>query len=502
MTSAVDLSGRTPLAGLRRWADRAPDRIAVADDAVAITFGELLPRVEATAAAARAALATAPSGAYLPVLVDRSVDSVAAVLACVVGRVRFFPVDAGVPDALVERLIRRAGNPGHVLAGPPRHRPVPGATVVEIPPRPAGGAPPAEPGLDDPAVVIFSSGSTGEPKGIVLSWDAFEARWRSRDTRAAQGTGDRRQPLIMPIDSSWGLNQVTDIASGFTVRVVDVARSGLPGFLETMAAFEPTAMALPSQLGRLLASLPERWVVPLPSVRRVNIGSEGFRYEYVRRLRGIFGPDTSIVHSLSSSEGGREIVNAFPLRDVPAEGLVHLGRVIFPDDLRLVPVEGLGADVAEVHVGGAIASGYLDAPELTAARFYADADGTRWWRSGDLVSLDANGMYRHEGRIDDVVKVGGKLATPSDVTAVLLGIDGITAAITVPVATDGSTRLVAHVEVDPGSDLTLADVRQALGDRLQPHAVPAAVLRHAHLPINVRGKVDRTVLADGPFESW
>ena len=154
------------------------------------------------------------------------------------------------------------------------------------------------------------------------------------------------------------------------------------------------------------------------------------------------------------------------------------------------------------NVSGAIASGYLDDPELTAARFYEDADGRSWWRSGDLVSVDHTGMYRHEGRMDDVVKVGGKLASPSEVTAVLQGIEGVVAAITVPVVTDGNTRLVSHVEIEPGTEVRLEAVRATLRARLQPHAVPSAVMRHRRMPVNVRGKVDRQALADGPFEPW
>ena len=502
MTAAA-AARRSSLDGLREWAGRDPDRVALADGTSSITFGALLPQVEATAAVARAALAAAPAGAYLPVLVDRSVGSAVAALACLVGRVPFYPVDAKASPELRRRLIERAGSPGHYLVGAPGTEAIPGAVAMTVTDD-AGGLrlPTSAPDSDDPAVVIFSSGSTGEPKGIVLPRVALEKRWRSRDVLADELGDERREPLITPLDSAWGLNLLADVASGFTVRIVDVARMRPADFLREMADFGPTAMAVPSQLGRLLAQVPPKSLVPLPTVRRVNIGSEGFRYEYVRGLAGILGPDTLIVHSLASSEGGREIVNAFALRDAPAEGVVHLGRVVFPDDLRLVPVAGMRDGVAEVHVGGAIATGYLGDPELTAEKFYRDADGRPWWRSGDLVSLDANGLYLHNGRMDDVVKVGGKLASPSDVTAVLLGIEGIAGAITVPVVTEGNTRLVAHVEVVPGADVSLAVVRETLTARLQAHAVPSAVLRHARLPINVRGKVDRSTLAEGPFEPW
>ncbi len=493
---------RSSLDGLREWAARDPDRVAITDGRSSITFGALLPRVEATAAAGRAALADAPAGAFVPVLVDRSVGSATAALACLVGRVPFFPVDVAASPALARRLMERAGDPGCYLSGAAGAHGIPGARALEVVDVAAGPEPTAAE-AEDPALIVFSSGSTGEPKGIVLPRRALEQRWRSRDELAEQQLGDaRREPIITPFDSAWGLNLLADVASGFSVYVADVARLGLPAFLREMAAFGPTALALPAQLGRLLGQLPAGSAVPLPTVRRVNIGSEAVRYEHVCGLRAILRPDTLIVHNLASSEAGRAIVHDFLLADTPAEGVLPLGHVVFPDDVRLVPVDGRADDVAEVHVAGAIASGYLDDPELTAARFYDDADGRRWWRSGDLVSLDADGLYRHEGRMDDVVKVGGKLAAPADVTAVLLTVDGVTAAITVPVVTDGNTRLIAHVEVAPDSHVTLAEVHGVLAERLPPHAVPAAIMRHAVLPITVRGKVDRRALADGPFLPW
>ena len=429
---------RSALDGLRQWAERDPGRAALVDTHTSITFGDLLPLVEATSTAARAALADAEPGAFLPVLVDRSAPSAAAVLSCLVGRVPFFPVDVTASPQLMQQLMRRAGDPGCYLSVVPGFDGIDDAVAVVVgADEPSAHLPLPSPDSDAPAVVIFSSGSTGAPKGIVLSRVTMERRWRSRDLLADELGDDRREPLLTPLDSAWGLNLLADVASGFTLRIVDVARMRPVDFLREMADFEPTAMAIPSQLGRLLAQLPPTSVVPLPSLRRVNIGSEGFRYEYVRGLSGVFSSDTVIVHSLASSEGGREIANTFPLRDAPSEGVVHLGRIIFPDNTRLVPVEGMEPGVVEVHMSGAIASGYLDDPDLTAARFYDDADGRRWWRSGDLVRADADGRYLHHGRMDDVVKVGGKLASPSDVTAVLMAIDGITAAITVPVVTGG-----------------------------------------------------------------
>ena len=497
---------RKPLDGLRHWATTDPHRIAVSDGTTSLTFAELLEAVGRTAAAGRTALDVAPAGSFLPVLVDRSTRSAAAVLACLLGRVPFVPVDASAPPHLIRRLFVRAGNPDFYLNGSMRDLGISGAVAVD----PTSSIDLAErqsPTCDEPALLLFSSGTTGDPKGIVLSWRAVEHRWRSRDAEYdAEGFGpgdDRRQPLIIPMDSSWGVAKLADVASGFTEQVVDVARMRPTDFLSRMAQFAPTAMAVPAQLARVLAQLPPRLVRPLPSVRRLHIAAEGFRYEHLDGLRAIFDPRTTVIHSLASSEGGREIAGGFCLGDAPSHGPLHLGRPLFPRHLRVVAAPHHDVGVGEVHVSGAIASGYLDDPALTAERFYLDDDGRRWWRSRDLVVLDdAAGTYVHAGRMDDVVKVGGKLASPDDVSAVLLGIDGIAAAVTAPVVTGNTTRLVAHVVLAEDATVTLHDVHEELSARLPPHAVPSAVMRHQSLPVTVRGKVDREALMRGPFERW
>lgn len=495
-------SGHTLLDGLRTWAGRTPDHVALTDGDVVLTFSEVLRLVEATSGAARTALEPASPAAYLPVLVDRSANSAVAVLACLLGDVPFFPVDAHASAALKRSLMLRAGDPGCYLVGAKTADGITDGAAVEVTAIGDASVSPAPAGSGQPTMVIFSSGSTGDPKGIVLPHEAIAMRWRAREDLALALGDDRRQPLVSSFDSSWGIQLLADIASGFSGYAVDLARIGLPSFLAEMAQFRATAMSLPVQAARLLAQLPDHSLTRLPTMRRVNLGAEGVRFEYLDGLRRILEPDAEVIHNLASSEGGREIGITFRIQDAPAQGVVPVGDILFPEDLRLVDAEGHEADVMEVHVSGAIASEYLDDPNRTAERFYTDPDGRRWWRSGDLVTQGPDGLFHHVSRSDDVVKVGGRLAAPGDVTAVLLAVDGIHAAITVPVVIDGNTRLVAHVEVTDGADVTLATVREALSSRLQPYAVPAAVLRHHRLPVNARGKIDRQTLADGPFEPW
>ena len=104
-----------------------------------------------------------------------------------------------------------------------------------------------------------------------------------------------------------------------------------------------------------------------------------------------------------------------------------LGYPTCPDRLRLEPIgDDADEDDAryEIVATGTVASGYLGDPALTAARFGTDADGTRWWRTGDLVQRAADGCLSHRGRIDDMVKIRGRLVEPAEPERVLRALPG------------------------------------------------------------------------------
>jgi thioesterase domain-containing protein len=146
--------------------------------------------------------------------------------------------------------------------------------------------------------------------------------------------------------------------------------------------------------------------------------------------------------------------------------------------------------------------GYLGDPELTACRYLTDEDGTRWWRSADVVRVDHSGTYHHLGRADEMVKVKGAFVAPSRVEEALQSIDGIgdAAAVLHRTAND-SVRVVAHVQVVDDT-LTPERVDAQLRERLPLELVPAVVMRHDELPRTERMKLDRNALEREPLVRW
>jgi acyl-CoA synthetase (AMP-forming)/AMP-acid ligase II len=498
---------RSTIDRITNWASEFPDRIAMKDERSEIMFGDLMVRLRHVADAVAQARSQAPPVRFLPVVVDRSVDAAVVVLACLVHRIPFFPIDSRAHPDFARTLLARVGDPTLALVATREH-PLPGDVLqVDL-----SGGPPQEkltsgdatalPRDEDEALVIFTSGSTGEPKGVVFDWLALDRRWRFRDSIAPADRTGFSQPLIAPLDALWGVMLLSDVTAGCSVMLIDPARLRPSVFLQRLADFGPSHVPMPSQLGRILSQLPDALCVRLPTVAYLSVGSEGFRYEHVAGLMRIFPADAILAHNLATTEGGRMMHHEVRLGDAPTSGIVHVGRPVFPDDIRLRPVPHLDAEASEVLVAGAIATRYLGEPERTTARFDVDGDGRRWWASGDLVTVSPNGLYRHHGRVDDIVKVRGRLASPSDVTAVLLQIPGVKGAITIPVTHDHNVRLVAHVELETETVPSLGEIRSVLTRRLPAHLQPSAVMRHARLPVNVRGKIDRQTLMNGPFEPW
>ena len=133
---------------------------------------------------------------------------------------------------------------------------------------------------------------------------------------------------------------------------------------------------------------------------------------------------------------------------------------------------------------------YLGDPELTAAKFFTDEAGHRWWRSGDAVTLDDQGRMGHRGRLDDMVKINGMRIEPRESEAAVRALPGVSDAVVVVHTTPRGRRLlVAHVVVDD-SVLTPREARRRLSAVLPAHLVPGVIVRHDEIPISERGKVD------------
>jgi len=491
--------------GLAARAATAPHAVALHDRDRSLTLEELAGLAGTTARMlAERCGPGSDERPPIPVIVERDVDALVAVHAAMRAGLAFAPIDPALPPAAVDALLARLGRPPVVLGTRPEHRRlVPAdtdvltvATTVDDPLPPQ----PVEP--NDRALVLFTSGSTGHPKGVVIEWWMLATKHQS-PRRLRRNTAGLHLPNLAPFHWTAGLGSALDVADGVQVGIIDASLLDPVELLELIDhhRFDQLAM-VPSLALQVL----DRWPDGrrLESVRRLESYGEALTWEHVPAMRRLVHVDASIATMYGSSEGVHGALGLTIGPDTPlGRGRVPVGFPNEPGRVRVEPMGDAPDAPREIVITGAVAREYLGDPELTAARFGVDADGTRWWRSGDLAEIDADGAYHLIGRVDDLVKIRGRLVEPAEPERVLHELPGIRQAVVLAHTTrGGATRLVGHVELEAAATLTPRQVNARLREHLAPHLVPRPLVRHDRLPRTRTGKVDRVRLLAEPLAPW
>ncbi|ORB30304.1 non-ribosomal peptide synthase/polyketide synthase [Mycolicibacterium parafortuitum] len=460
------------------------DLPALLTDNGALTFAELDRR--AAGLARRLADSGVGRGDVVGLGMTRSADLVAGLWAVVMAGAAYLPLDLSYPRARLEYMLAHA-RPRAVLVD--RH----GRDVL------TGGLPATtsvvdtdesdstDPGLTPVAVspldavsVLFTSGSTGEPKAVVGTHGALSNRlaWAVRDwpapTRLAKSS-------LSFIDGT--TQMLAGLAAGAATVLAgdDAVRDG--GRLAALTAGHRVTqlVAVPS----LAAALADEHPGQLGTLRRWIVSGEALTPGHLAALRTAC-PDAEVVNSYGSSEvtgdvlaGAQQQTPVTLGHPVPGAAIRILG-----DHLADLP-DGV---IGEIYVGGAqLARGYLDRPGQTATRFVATADGRRMYRTGDLGARMPDGQVVFAGRCDDQLKVNGYRIEPGEIEAVLRARPGVSEACVIA----HGAALVAFVVTD-GTDPD--DLMSALAAELPRHLVPRTLVTVDAIPLLPNGKRDTTVL--------
>ncbi|MFD7432353.1 amino acid adenylation domain-containing protein [Streptomyces sp. NPDC059818] len=516
--SAVELVGaderRRTLDGADRLAEAAPpdrlvpdliaDRAAEHPDATALVCGslrlsyaELLGRADALAARLRAA--GVRPGFRVGLLLPRSADQGIAALAVLRAGGAYVPLDHAHPEARLRHMLESSGT-GLLLTA--RDTAEKGAGL-EVPcirvDRPAvtdpvmpTPAPAAAPMPGDLAYVLFTSGSTGVPKGV-----AVEHRALVNLTRAVRHS--------FPVNADDRVLQF--VSFGFDVAVSDLFFPWVAGaelhiprederigeaLLERLRDSRITYVFLPPSAAMLLPDLTGQ----LPDLRTVAVGGEACPAELVgrlsapgRRIVNAYGPSEVTVYATTG--------DLTPGEPVALGGAVPGARVYVLDErLRPVPAGVAG----EIYVAGAsLGRGYVGRPALTAERFVADphgAPGTRMYRTGDLGRIDAHGVIHYLGRTDLQVKLRGVRIELGEIETLLAGAPGVALAAATVRGAGTEQRLVAYVVGRDGEAAPDAELRAHLARRLPGSMVPEVFVRLDEMPVSSNGKLDRARLPE------
>ncbi len=486
----------SPLVALVDWARNDPRRPAVVASTGEVTsYGELLERANAVAASLRSRL---DSPARVGVSLGRSPALLAAIIGIQLAGAAYVPIDPSTPPDRRRALVELASLDAVVVDGSTAplfvFADVPRVDVSTIGVDTDRDTDRDFAGLDlpngeSPAYVIFTSGSTGEPAGVEVTHANLAASTSARPQ--FYGAGAPSRFLLTPsiaFDSSmvgifWPLVSGGSIVVPDDDEIRDVDRLGA-----LIAAREVThILMVPSLYRALLSRRPD----DLAGLEVAIVAGEACPADLVAEHHRVLA-NTELVNEYGPTEA---TVWATAHRCSPGDDPVPIGvpiagsRVRIADDHQRPMASGAPGEL--LIAGSGVVGGYLSGRSEAA---FVEADGHRWYRTGDIARVDARGRVVFLGRVDDQLNVGGYRIEPSEVESQLLRLPGVSDAVVVRATIDGRDALVAHLVGDQDS-IDAARVRSHVSERIGPGAAPRRVVFHDELPRTANGKLDRAAAA-------
>ncbi|MDJ0005840.1 AMP-binding protein [Rhodococcus fascians] len=338
------------------------------------------------------------------------------------------------------------------------------------------------------SLMIYTSGSSGAPKGIVCPAPAVEFAIHSIQRCLQYDASDLiAQPL--PLTFDYGLYQIwLAMVAGARVKLYPDGTAG-PTFLTRLDRDRITVLPSMPVLTDSLIRVSERRGRTLSDLRLVTSTGGACSGRQVAGLRRL-APHAHVVPMYGLTECKRATISAL---GASGEGL-GAGRALPDTDVRVRAnreTDLPAGETGEIHVGGPhVMAGYwpLSDNELNQ-RFYTDEYGTRWVATGDSGHLDSTGVLHVEGRLDDVFKSNGYRTSATEVEDALQMTDGVDQACVVP-PRSGTPYTAVYVGISSPED-----VRRELHQVLESAKHPPYLIPLTDMPLNVNGKIDRPAVA-------
>ena len=473
---------------------QTPTAVAVTDGDVEWTYHALRRRSDAVVQTLRSRGFTRGSvvGMHLP----RCADAIAAMLGIMASGCVYLPLDPSYPPARLRFMLDRSDavavisdrNDPDLYGSGRSWMPVPSQIPEEKAASTAEGSGygPGEEtfGPKDRAYILFTSGSTGEPKGVVITHQSIT----SMTEWSAKILG------VTPFDASATATSLNfdacfheilvPLSVGGTVHVIPHALA--LGQLSRAVSFVACTPTVASEL--LRGGL-------LPRLEVLMVGGEALAPDVAAQLlaSGLIG---RLLNCYGPTEGTVCVTVAEVTAPVP--GIIPIGRQVPGTEILILDEDGHrvpDGEVGEVCIfGSQVAQGYVNDPAGTSERFAVWADAAtgpeRYYRTGDLGYRQDDGVLYFIGRADRQVKISGCRVELGEIDGVLRSHPQVADAIT---AADSDERLIAYV-VAAQSAIDVGDVKRHLADNLPPFMVPTGVFVLPELPKTVSGKLDEAAL--------
>jgi D-alanine--poly(phosphoribitol) ligase subunit 1 len=473
------------------WALAAPNAIAHLSGDQRLTYGELRRRSDALAA--NLAKRFGDDRTPIAVLGHREPEMLIAFLGAVKSHRPYVPLDTVLPQQRINKIL--AISRPALLLTPEDVTKLSGS---------AAPAPATRAEREDPFYILFTSGSTGEPKGVIITLGCLEhfVAWMLEEQK------------FVPLGETF----LNTAPFSFDLSVMDLYCSLATG--NALFSISRDLVANPKMLYRALGNSGATTWVSTPSFAQMCLVEEKFTEAMLPRIRRfVFCGET-----LAAQTAAR-LLDRFPRAQVwnmygPTEATVATTSVRIDHSIlekysalpvgRAMPgtdvfvVNGAGETLpanerGEIVIAGPnVSPGYLGRPDLTATAFFEHC-GRRAYRTGDQGRL-RDGLLFFEGRMDSQVKLSGYRIEPGDVEANLLALPSVRDAVVTPVIKNGAAQSLAAFVVLSGQteasrfQLTQS-LRRQLAERLPVYMLPRKFVFLDAFPLTANGKADRARLA-------
>ncbi|WP_211239275.1 non-ribosomal peptide synthetase [Actinokineospora inagensis] len=482
-------------------AERHPDRVAVSDPDGELTYRELADR-SARLATGLAERGVGP-GDVVGLRLDGLHDVVATILAILRRGAAYLPLEAGLPVERLAGMVARAG------CGLTVGDPVDGVSVPVVPVADLGSdteTAPSQARPDAGVYVLFTSGSTGNPKGVLMGMRSLLnlAAWQQG---ALDHDTDTRFLQFAPAGFDVSFQEIVPVllGGGTVVSRRPADRRDMPAVLRRVADTAVTHLFLPVGALRTFVQCVARQRVHLPALRYLCVSGEQLladaeiRAFFVRHPRcelvNLYGPTEAQAVTTHRLHGDDPV---WPAHVPVGTALPGVATYVVDQTGHLAPYGVAG----ELFIGGiAPADGYINDPERTAAAFLPDrfgGDGVMY-RTGDQVVRDEHDVLTYLGRGDTQVKIRGHRVELGELETVANAVPGVLASVAVVRGDAQARELVLFVVAEPDANLDTDGVRAVCARRLPTHMLPTRIFGLDAVPLSATGKTDRkalTALAD------
>ena len=437
-------------------------------------------------------------------LLGQGISAVAGIIGLLKAGKAYVPIDPWMAPGLMEKLLETCGadivltdgmdGADLLAAGFCRDRLF---LVDEL----AHDVPSSDPQLDFPpdrlAYVFFTSGTTGDPKGVA-DCPRNVLHNIMRYTNSLQICADDRLSLIQSWSFSGTVSSLfSALLNGATVCLYDLRRDGLNRLASWVREEQVSIFhSVPHIFEQLVAPGED-----LTSLRIIRLEGDKASPHHIDLFKENFGEDCVLVNGLGATETG--IARQFFVAhgsELPG-GVVPVGYAT--EDMEVIVTDSDGREVATGEVGEIrvrsryLAVGYWGRPDLTQERFCADPgdQGLRTYRTGDVGRLRQDGCLEYLGRADSEIRIRGQWVETEAIEAVLLRFPGIKRALVTGLESGvGRRSLAAYIIPDHSHGFSVSTIRRELGRIFPEQAIPIRFVPLDAFPVTASGKIDRAAL--------